>query len=494
MKINQHPPQEKIDQLKRLLGKGKYSLVFKNAETIVQNYPNSFIIWNLLGVAAYEIQKFDYAIMSYKKAISINPKYEHTYNNLGLVLRDQGKVDSAIEAYKKAILNNPGNSLLYNNLGALLSEQGKNNESIEVFKKAILLKPDYPEAYNNLGAILRDQGKISEAIEACNKAVLLKPDYAEAYYSLSFSHNLKGDLENGFKLYEWRLREKRFIARTPRKYLIWNGKKSVLGKKFFVYEEQGLGDIIQFARYLLLLKKKGAEVTFRVKKKMHALLRTLDKDIIFVDSDPDQNNIDFETPLMSLPYLFKTNINTIPSKKSYLSADHKKVKSWCERFTKPKFKIGICWQGSKSKIDFGRSFPLSLFEDISKLSNVELISLHRGEGEKQIKDIKFDLTTLGNDFDAGENSFIDTAAVMMNCDLIISCDTSTTHLAGALGCPIWVALKKIPEWRWMLERTDSPWYPNMRLYRQKEFDDWKHVFETMKSDLATLIKQEKGIQ
>ena len=140
MKINQHPPQKKIDQLKRLLVKGKYSLVFKNAETIIQNYPNSFIIWNLLGVAAYEIKKFDYAIMSYKKAISINPKYEHTYNNLGLVLRDQGKVDSAIEAYEKAILNNPGNALFYNNLGALLSEQGKNNESIEACKKAILLK------------------------------------------------------------------------------------------------------------------------------------------------------------------------------------------------------------------------------------------------------------------------------------------------------------------------------------------------------------------
>ena len=494
MKINQHPPQEKIDQLKRLLGKGKYSLVFKNAETIIQNYPNSFIIWNLLGVAAYEIKKFDYAIMSYKKAISINPKYEHSYNNLGLVLRDQGEVDSAIEAYEKAILNNPGNALFYNNLGALLSEQGKNNESIEACKKAILLKPDYPEAYNNLGAILRDQGKISEAIEACNKAVLLKPDYAEAYYSLSFSYNLKGDLENGFKLYEWRLKEKRFVARTPRKNLTWNGKKSVLGKKFFVYEEQGLGDIIQFARYLLLLKKKGADVTFRVKKKMHSLLKTLDEDIIFVEDDPAQNNIDFETPLMSLPNLFKTHLNTIPLMTSYLQANHDKVKSWCERLTKDTFKVGICWQGSKNKIDFGRSFPLTLFKDISKLPNIELISLHKGEGENQIKDINFELTTIGDDFDAGENAFEDTAAIMMNCDLIITSDTATAHLAGALGCPTWVALKKVPDWRWMLEQNQSPWYPNMKLYRQKELGDWDHVFEIIKRDLELLIIQEKRIK
>ena len=169
---------------------------------------------------------------------------------------------------------------------------------------------------------------------------------------------------------------------------------------------------------------------------MHSLLKTLDEDIIFVEDDPAQNNIDFETPLMSLPY-FK-NLNTIPSMTSYLHANHEKVKSWCERLTKDTFKVGICWQGSKNKIDFGRSFPLTLFKDISKLPNIELISLHKGEGENQIKDINFELTTLGDDFDAGENAFEDTAAIMMNCDLIITSDTATAHLAGALGCPTWV--------------------------------------------------------
>ena len=525
MSINQNPPQEKIDQLKTLLVKGRFLDVFENTESIIQNYPNSFILWNILGVSAYEIQKFDYAIMSYKKAISINPKYEHAYNNLGIILRHQGKLDSAIEAYEKAISNKPDNALFYNNLGALFSEKGKNNEALEACKKAILLKSDYAEAYNNLGAVLRDQGKISEALEACKKAILLKSDYAEAYnnlgavlrdqgkisealeackkailiktdyaeayYSLSFSHNLKGDLENGFKLYEWRLREKRFIARTPRKHLIWDGKKSVLGKKFFVYEEQGLGDIIQFTRYLLLLKNKGAEVTFKVKHKMHALIKTLDEDIILVESDPDLNNIDFESPLMSLPYLFNTRLNTIPSMTSYLYADQEKIKSWSERLTKDSFKVGICWQGSKAKIDFGRSFPLKLFKDISKLPKIELISLHKGEGENQIKDISFDLTTLGDDFDAGEYAFEDTAAIMMNCDLIITSDTATAHLAGALGCPTWVALKKVPDWRWMLEQKDSPWYPSMKLYRQKQRENWNNVFQTIKEELELLITQKK---
>ena len=528
MIIIRNPPQEKIDQLKTFFNKGRFSLVFEKAKSIIQKYPNSFIIWNILGLSAYEIRKFDYAISSFEKAISLNPKYSHAYNNLGILLRSQDKLDSAIEAYKKAIFNQPDNALFYNNLGAVLSEQGKNNEAIEACKKAILLKSDYAEAYNNLGAtlrdegknteakeackraislksdyaeafnnlgaILRDEGKISKAIESCKKAILLKPNYAEAYYSLSFSYNLKGDLDKGFRLYEWRLREKRFIARTPRNHLTWDGKKSVFGKKFFVYEEQGLGDIIQFTRYLLLLKKKGAEVTFKVKRKLHALLKTLDEDIILVESDPDQNNINFETPLMSLPFLFKTNLNSIPSMNAYLYADHKKVKSWRVCLTKGAFKVGICWQGSKNKIDFGRSFPLTLFEDISKLPNIELISLHKGEGENQIEDINFNLTTFSDDFDAGQNAFVDTAAIMMNCDLIITSDTAIAHLAGALGCPTWIVLKKVPDWRWMMEINDCPWYKNTKLYRQNKRDNWKSIFEIIKKDLEILMKQKKRIR
>ena len=160
--------------------------------------------------------------------------------------------------------------------------------------------------------------------------------------------------------------------------------------------------------------------------------------------------------------------------------------------TKATFKVGICWQGSKNKIDFGRSFPLSLFEDISKLPNIELISLHKGEGEKQIEDINFDLITLGDDFDAGDNAFVDTAAVMTNCDLIITSDTATAHLAGALGCRTWVILKEVPDWRWFLKRTDSPWYPSMTLYRQKQRGNWENVFETIQMDLLSLLKKKRG--
>ena len=220
---------------------------------------------------------------------------------------------------------------------------------------------------------------------------------------------------------------------------------------------------------------------------MHVLLQTLNSKINFVDSLPEDNAINFEAPLMSLPYLFNTNLETIPMRTPYLYADNEKVISWGDKLSKDKFKVGICWQGSKNKIDIGRSFPLNLFKGISELKGLELISLHKGEGEKQINDIDFELTILGDDFDSGENAFVDTAAVMTNCDLIITSDTATAHLAGALGRQTWVVLKKIPEWRWMLNLNYSPWYCGMTLYRQHQQGNWTNVFKRMQEDLKSLL-------
>jgi len=192
---------------------------------------------------------------------------------------------------------------------------------------------------------------------------------------------------------------------------------------------------------------------------------------------------------LSLPFLFSTNFKTIPSKPSYLFADQNRVASWGKKLSRDTFKIGICWQGSKTKYGIARSFPLTLFKSTSEIQNVELITLHKGEGERQIRDINFDLTTLGADFDIGEDAFLDTAAVMMNCDLIISSDTAVAHLAGALGCKTWVVLKHIPDWRWMLNRSDSPWYPSITLYRQKIPGDWASVFHIINRDLRVLLDE-----
>ena len=268
--------------------------------------------------------------------------------------------------------------------------------------------------------------------------------------------------------------------------------KSLKGKKFLAYEEQGLGDIIQFYRFLLLLEQKGAEVTFKVKKKLHHLLSSSRSKIQLTTTFPKDDKIDFETPLMSIPYLLKTQIESIPNTTPYLKADSHKVVEWGKRLNSEKFKVGICWQGSKGKAARGRSFPLENFRDISKIPNIELINLYKGDDQNKLLDIDFDLTILGEDFDNGEDAFIDTAAVMMHCDLIITVDTSIGHLAGALGRPVWTALKYIPDWRWMLYRNDSPWYPTMRLYRQNDFDKWNSVLTTIKKDLELVIEKSKN--
>ena len=453
----QGPPQETINQLVNLYNQGQLTAVVEQAEALTEQYPKAFIIWNVLGAAHKGLGKTFEASEAFKKVTELNPIYADGFNNLGVTLQEQGKLEEAIEEYNKALE----------------------------------LKPDYADAYYNMGVTFKEQGKLEEAIEACQKALTLKPDFAEAYTNMSFAYLCKGSLEEGFKLNEWRLKKKKRTVAPARAIFIWDGKQSLNNKRFVAYAEQGLGDMIQFCRYLPFLEQKGADVTFKVKPALHALLQTMDSDVTLSTTDADEGQIDFEAPLMSLPHLFKTHLKTIPSMNPYLYADHARTKTWGERLHTDRFKIGICWQGSMAKIDVGRSFPLSLFEGISKAPNVELISLHKGEGEHQIKDISFDLTTLGADFDVGQDAFLDTAAVMMNCDLIITSDTAIAHLAGALGCQTWVALKHVPDWRWMLNRSDSPWYPTMTLYRQKTPGNWADVFSTVEQKLLSKLEEGK---
>ena len=522
---SQGPPQETINKLVNLYNQGQLTAVVEQAQVLTEQYPKAFIIWNILGIAhkvlgktfkaseafkkvtelnptyadgfsnlgvtLQEQGKLEEAIEAYEKALAIKPNYAEAYNNMGNALKDQSKLEEAIEAYEKALALKPDYAEAYYNMGTILQEQGKLEQAREAYEKTLALKPDYAEAHNNIGTTLQEQGKLEQAREAYEKAIALKPDYAEAYYNSSLVYNLKGEIQKGLELNEYRFYLQKVITRAPREKLSWNGFESIEGKKFFVYEEQGLGDIIQFCRYLPILVKQGATVTFMVRKKLHALLSTLGNEIILVDTLPDESHIDFEAPLMSLPHLLNTSLETIPSLESYLSADYLRVVSWGKLLGAKKFKIGICWQGSKSKIDIGRSFSLSLFEGISKLPNVELVSLHKGEGEKQIQDIQFDLTTCGSDFDVGQDAFLDTAAVIVNCDLIITSDTAVAHLAGSLGCETWLILKYFPDWRWMLNRPDSPWYPTMTLYRQKTPGNWEDVFTSVEQKLLSKLNEGK---
>ena len=214
-------------------------------------------------------------------------------------------------------------------------------------------------------------------------------------------------------------------------------------------------------------------------------MATVSELVEIVDIDDQKIDFDYHVPLLSLPLAFKTTLQSLPNRVPYLSADPALVTKWRTRIGARGVRIGVCWQGSRNKIDFGRSFPLRHFEAISKIDHVRLISLHRGEGEDQLADLPEGMAVEmpGDDFDSGPDAFVDTAAVMMSCDLVITSDTAVAHLAGALGVKTWVALKYVPDWRWLLDREDSPWYPATRLFRQTSEGDWAGVFNSMKNEL-----------
>jgi hypothetical protein len=312
------------------------------------------------------------------------------------------------------------------------------------------------------------------------------PDAAQAYWSKSIVKMLTGALEEGFALYEWRKRLPLPIEARDYPQPLWTGEQNIAGKTLLLYIEQGLGDTMMFYRYALMARDKGAHVVLAAQDSIGALLRDADSGIEILGSGQVPAQFDYHAPLMSLPLAFGTRMQAIPAAVPYLRARCERVAHWRGRLGDKGFKIGLCWQGATNIA--GRSFPLAALAPIAGVENVRLISLQKGEGADQLEHLPAGMTveTLGADFDAGPGAFLDSAAVMMALDLIITPDTSLAHLAGALGRPAWVALKQIPDWRWFLTREDSPWYPSLKLFRQQSPGDWTAVFAQMQARLRSL--------
>jgi len=333
---------------------------------------------------------------------------------------------------------------------------------------------------------------LDAAIASFNKAISLKLDYAEAYFNKSLLLLLTGDFAEGLKFYESRWSQKDF-SKLKRNFSqpLWLGEQSLLGKTILLHAEQGLGDTIQFCRYVKMVAKLGGKVVLEVQKPLMKLLKDFTVDLTLICKGDPLPHFDFHCPLLSLPLAFKTDLMSVPCEASYLQAEQQRVVYWKARLKGEKFKIGIAWQGSHiTKIDIGRSFELRLFREIADLPNVQLVSLQKGYGSEQMKNMPdgMEVVDLGDELDS-EGAFLDSAAVMMNLDLVITSDTALAHLAGALGVKTWVALKYVPDWRWLLNREDSPWYPSMTLYRQEKIDDWTTVFERIKLDITSISKK-----
>ena len=450
---------------------------------------NRGIALNNRGIALQDLKRPEEALACYDKALAISPDYAEALNNRGNALQDLRRPEEALASYDKALAIRPDYAEALNNRGNALRDLMRPEEALACYYKAIAISPDYAEAHNGLGAALQDLKRPEEAQAWYDKAIAIRPDFAGAHFSRGANALSMGDFLAGWRGYEyrWDLKDaeaRRLLAPFP----YWKGE-DIGGRRIIVYEEQGLGDIIQVSRFLTQLVALNAEVTFLLRPSMHRLMRPLSRSVRLVATPPEDETFDFQCALMSLPGAFGANSENVPSNVPYLFAEEAVVARWRERLGDHGLKIGICWQGNPgAKIDIGRSFPLRCFQPLAAMPGVRLISLQKAHGLDQLENLPsgMKVETLGEEFDAGPDAFIDTAAVMSVLDLVITSDTSVAHLAGALGRPVWVVLKHAPDWRWMLDRSDSPWYPTMRLYRQTIRDDWESVFHQIAADVARL--------
>ncbi|ACB96761.1 DUF6165 family protein [Beijerinckia indica] len=438
-----------------------------------------------------ELNRFEEALHSCTEALKHDPNHARALGISGAILHKLSRFHEALEALDKAAALNPASPEVALNRGNVLQELGRLPEAIAAYEKALALKNPYPEALSGLGVALKEQGRFNEALACFDQALDLKPDFADARNNRAGLLLLYGRFEQGFADYESRWDR----SNAPRKIFesklpYWEGAP-LQGQKLIVFDEQGLGDLIQFARYLPCLVDAGAEVTFLARRSMHRLLSSLQGPIRLIASVDPEEDFTYQIPLMGLPRAFGTRLETIPAAVPYLKAEVDRITQWAERIGGPSFRIGICWKGNPH-INLRRGMSPDHFAPLAALPNVRLFSLMRESSltEAEGSRIPDFIETLGPDFDAGDDAFLDCAAVMDNLDLIITSDTSIAHLAGALARPVFLALKQIPDWRWLMEREDCPWYPTMRLFRQKQNGEWREVFDAMTRAVAEKLRQE----
>ncbi|HEX4146742.1 MAG TPA: tetratricopeptide repeat protein [Pirellulales bacterium] len=482
--------------------------------------PDLFELQNYLGVLLAQQGKLDEALARFEQALVLKPNYADAHNNAGSVLLSQGRLVQAAARYTQALALDPNNADAHNNLGSVLLHQGRlaeaaahytralairpdhaeahNNlgnalveqgllvEAAARFEQAVALRSDYAEAHNNLGSVLVSQGRLDEAAARYRQAIALRPDYAEPQLGLATCYLATGDYQRGWPANEARLRVTGFVppAGIPR----WTGEP-LAGRSLLLVPEQGLGDAIQFLRYIRPLKELGARVVLACPKALGRLLAShSDVDELFIlGSAAALPRVDFYLPLMSAPAALLATTSAIPADVPYLWADPRLTEHWRQELAGiAGLKIGIVWQGSREyRSDRWRSIPLARFAPLARLPGVRLISLQKGFGSEQVATVGFPVLDLSGQLDQVAGPFMDTAAVIGNLDLVVSPDTAIAHLAGALGAPVWLALQSSPDWRWMRDRDDSPWYPTARLFRQSRFGQWPDVFERMAKAIQT---------
>jgi tetratricopeptide (TPR) repeat protein len=442
---------------------------------------------HLLGVLRGQLGNPPAAVELIRRAIAIYPTDPDYHSNLAKFLIETRDETAAIVSSRHAIALAPHLAEPHLNLGTALMAINRWEEAAASFRYVISLKPDYAEAHSNLGAALKAQGQLDAAISSYRQAIALQPEFVDAHWNLGLLHLLKGNFPHGWAGYEWRLKLEEnasLFGRYPQPR--WIGE-DLAGRTILLITEQGFGDAIQFIRYAPLLVQRGGRVVVCTDPPLARLFKRIPGiEEVFLRNDPPPP-YDVQCPLLSLPRIFGASLQNIPAEIPYLSADPESIRRWARRFHQNdrRRRIGLVWAGSPThKCDPARSLsPSSLLSPLSDVKNSRFFSLQKGPAAAQPNLLPANIAL--TDWTSDLIDFADTAALIASLDLVITVDTAVAHLAGAMGKPVWVMLPFILDWRWLMNRTDSPWYPTMRLFRQRKPGDWTSVIEKVVEELRS---------
>ncbi|MDB9772726.1 tetratricopeptide repeat protein [Alphaproteobacteria bacterium] len=500
--VTQSPPQEAVDQLVNLYNQGQFSVVVEQAQALTEQYPEAFIVWNILGASTTEIGMLDEAIEAFNKSISLKSDYADAYSNMGVTLQDQGKLEKAIVAHNKAISLKPNFANAYYNMGNVLKDQGKLDEAIEAYNKCISLKPHFANAYSNMGNVLRDQGKLDEAIEAYNKSISLKPDYAEAHKNLSLTLLNSGKLQEGFDEYEWRWKTKEFLSQE-RHFLqpSWDGKKSLNGKRILLWSEQGIGDTIMWSSCLSLVSSQAKHCILECQEKLVPLLERSFPNVEVKPEnrslDKERDDFDFHLPMGSLYKHFIHEIEKNAKVDAYLIPDPVRVNFWRKRLNsigKGPY-IGISWKSANMDMKRLPNYAtISELYPVLKLPNVTYVNLQYTDFANDLTEIKKELGVTIHNFDDLDhfNNIDDVAALCAALDMVVSTKTTIPLISVGVG-----KLTKLANWR------QSPWNNSLLnpigslvdIFERDTWEPWDNVFRLIAKDISKLkeINKPKGI-
>ena len=446
------------------------------------------VLYFATGVALQKMENVEGAIQCYQMAVHYQPEYWEAYNNLSCLMRNTGQWDLSLDYALKAVSLQPENCSVLNSLGSIYKELGYYRKAIACFQKALRIKSDDVITLTNLGDVFLAGRDIDKALFYTEKAIQIQPDYIPAHWHRALIWLISGNFKDGWREYEWRWQTKDFQS-VQRNYTqpLWDGGEQP-EKTLLIWAEQGVGDAIQFVRYVERVRNRVGRIILEVPATIHRLIsHSINVDKV-ISPGEESAKFDLHIPLLSLPRALYPTDSDIPNRCPYLSppteADSELTSDidWNES----EFKVGIVWAGNpRHANDHNRSCPLKYFTGLMGIPGISFYSLQKGPRSTEVKDmaINYQIHDLSNRL----QSFTDTAVVMQNLDLVISVDTAVAHLAGALAVPTWLLLPFNSDWRWFLDRSDSPWYPSMRIFRQTKPGDWDSLFEQVSLSLKQLI-------